>query len=94
MRKRFLAGEENPPPPDAFSIEIMNAVDSLPPAWRRLVHEYGFKITLAMYEESTVQGAQDDLETWRERRQEAIGRCDWGPNKSGVRESAMHNEIV
>jgi hypothetical protein len=71
---RLLRGEDNPPPPDAISAEIMAVIDAMPPIWRRLVHEYGFTIVNDLYAESTYQGARDDLETWRERRQEEIAQ--------------------
>jgi hypothetical protein len=50
----------------------MAIIDAMPPIWRRLVHEYGFTIVNDFYSESTYQGALQDLETWRERRQEEI----------------------
>jgi hypothetical protein len=77
-RDRICPGEDNPPPPDPASVDIMRAIDEMPPAWRRLAYEYGRNIVVAFYSESTVQGAAEDLEVWRDRRQEAIGRCDWG----------------
>jgi hypothetical protein len=36
--------------PDANSAEIMLFVDSLPKKWRQLVHEYGFKNVMALYQ--------------------------------------------
>lgn len=34
--------------PDANSAEIMSQIDALPSKWRGLVHEYGFKATMAL----------------------------------------------
>lgn len=71
-RNRILEGEDNPPPPNADSADAMRAIDEMPPAWRRLAYEYGRNITVAMYAESTAQGAAADLEIWREREQERL----------------------
>lgn len=35
--------------PDANSAEIMAQIDRLPKTWRALVHEYGFKATMALH---------------------------------------------
>lgn len=84
-----MEGEAHPPPPDENSVQIMNAVDQLPPVWRRLVYEYGFRIAFAMYEESTVQGATADLEMWRERCQEEWLETDYFPTRAAPKRSVM-----
>jgi hypothetical protein len=36
--------------PDANSVAVMRDIDSLPGKWRALVHEYGYKIVMAMFD--------------------------------------------
>lgn len=56
------------------SARIMTAIDKMKPAMRALVHEYGFVIVRDMIND----GYRDPvalrplLETWRQRRQEAL----------------------
>lgn len=76
LRRRVLEGEDNPPPPDENSAQIMAFIDRQKPEVRRLIHEYGFNIVT-----ESLDGSPDtlewDLETWRERRQDAIARGEW-----------------
>lgn len=53
-------------PPSPNSVEVMTVVDSFPPEWRALVHEFGAAIVSEIYFEA--QDAEDGrqmLEYWR-----------------------------
>jgi hypothetical protein len=62
-----------PPPPDPQSVRLMTWVDGQKPEMRALVHEFG----LTIVDQMVAAGARNvahlrrDLETWRERRQDA-----------------------
>lgn len=60
--------------PDPNSVAVMAAVDALPKTFRRLVHEYGARIVTEIYTTDTrnARVALKQLETWRERRQQAL----------------------
>ena len=56
--------------PNCNSVEIMRAVDQLPPSWRKLVHEYGVTQVLACREDGlSLQDADDALWMGRSARQ-------------------------
>jgi hypothetical protein len=55
---------------NANSVELMSFVDALPPGWRALVHEYGFKAVCQAKEDGhSLEGAQDVLWMARSARQ-------------------------
>lgn len=60
--------------PDPNAVAVMAAVDALPKAFRKLVHEYGARIVTDTYTAGTTspREAQKQLEIWRDRRQEAF----------------------
>lgn len=52
--------------PNSDSATLMQAIDVLPPEWRALVHEYGFKAVMQCQEDSkSLQDAEDAL--WMDR---------------------------
>jgi hypothetical protein len=56
--------------PARDSATIMAAMDRMPPKWRALVHEFGWKVVSGYWAEGyTVAGARRDLEGWQARRQ-------------------------
>lgn len=61
-----------PVPPDPNSVEIMQAIDGMSPAFRKLVHEYGFVIVRNMRDEGITRARdlKPILAQWRERRQQ------------------------
>lgn len=54
------------------SIEVMRAIDRMPPSWRALAHEYGATIVTRMHADNPrgVEAARADLEQWRARMQQ------------------------
>jgi hypothetical protein len=53
-------------PPSRDSQTLMQAIDSLPAAWRVLVHEYGFKAVMQAREDGhSLEDATDQL--WMDR---------------------------
>jgi hypothetical protein len=54
------------------SIDFMERIDRLPPAWRALVHEFGWTVVGGMIDDGHRCAAtlRSELEAWRERRQE------------------------
>jgi hypothetical protein len=70
--------------PNADSSILMERIDALPPQYRRLVYEYGYKIVTALLDDCEGEWpAPDDLEfdlmMWRERRQnEWLASDVWG----------------
>lgn len=55
---------------DPECVEMMQAVDEMPPEWRALVHEYGGLVVREMYDDGTdVLYAEVMLEQRRERKQ-------------------------
>lgn len=56
--------------PNHDSLLLMHQIDSLAPAWRALVHEYGYKAVLGCIEDGTaLDDAEDQLWMQRSARQ-------------------------
>lgn len=68
----------NPYSGDPDSARLMAALDTLHPAMRALVHEYGAQIVSRMIGDgyNDPSALRDALETWRERRQEQWLKTD------------------
>lgn len=58
--------------PAPNSISFMEKMDRMPPQWRALVHEFGWAIVDEMRADGHRNAAKlrEELQAWRERRQE------------------------
>ena len=65
--------------PNPDSMAIMSDIDGLRPELRALVYEYGWIIVRDCYDGGDIENLAFDLQTWRERRQEAIAQGRWEP---------------
>lgn len=65
--------------PDPHSVACMREIDRMSPAFRALVHEFGFAIVAAMMNDGYDDAGKlrTILEGWRERRQDQLIKTDY-----------------
>ena len=72
--------------PDPDAVAIMKHIDRMAPWMRELVREYGYAIIRAILDESDGEldpfNLADQLQTWRERRQEQWLATDYVTSRS------------
>jgi hypothetical protein len=72
MTANCRCSPQKPNGSDSNSISHMERLDRMPPAWRALVHDFGWTIVDAMIADGHRNAAnlRQELEAWRERKQE------------------------